>query len=399
MSNNFLILVVNVGSTSFKFKLFDMEDCVVLSSGRFERIGENNSPYQYKGENGIISGNINTEGGYKPAIDMALALLKDDEFIKDTSDIDVVAFKAVMCGEDYHTTFINDDVLGKMQELSFVAPVHNMPYIAAINDFADKVGNEKIVLAFENEFHKTIPDYAKVSSINYEHAEKYKIKKHGYHGASHAYVADVISKSYGDSKKIISCHLGGSSSVCAIKDGRSFDISMDFSPQSGVPMAERIGDTDVFSVLYLMHKENISPKEMRDILCYKSGLKGISGKSGDMRDLAEDNGERAKLAIKNYAYWVRKYIGAYTALLNGVDVLCFTGGIGENSHFIRKIICENLNYLGIVLSDEKNESPITETLHEINDANSSVKIVIIPSNEELIVAKKAYELIQRRCLG
>ncbi|MDP4132446.1 MAG: acetate/propionate family kinase [Bacillota bacterium] len=396
MDKGFLVLVVNVGSTTFKFRLFDMKESVTLAKGRFERVGEEDSSYEYEGREAIIGGILNTLGGYIPCINMMFSLLIEESVIEAAEDIDAIGFKAVMCGKNTRPTVVDDEILSQMNSYSFVAPAHNPPYIAAMKAFREMLPEVPQVAVFDTAFHSTIPDYASVYSLRKDLCDKHDIRKYGFHGASHSYVAWKLSQVYENASKIISCHLGGSASICAIKDGRSVDTSMGFSPQSGLPMNNRNGDVDAFALLYLMEKEDMSPKAMRELLSCECGLLGISGVSGDMRDLEISDKPEANLAIKSFAYSVKKYIGSYLAVLGGVDIISFSGGIGENSKYIRTLALDGLENFGVKLDPKKNEVRTPSELTEISASDSAVKVVVTPSNEELMVAKKTYDTVREK---
>lgn len=386
------ILAVNAGSTSFKFKLFEMTETVCVARGKFERIGSENSPYEYKGKFDKITGEADTKEGYLPCIETAMGFLLHEGIIEHLSDIDAVVFKTVMAGADGKISYITDSVIEKLLEYSKYAPAHNPAYISVIKAFRKMKEDFCLIAAFDSEFHKSIPDYARMYPIDRCLAEKYGIVKYGYHGAAHEYTANVSQKL--GFNKVISCHLGGSSSVTAIKDGMSIDTSMGFSPQSGLAMAERCGDIDPFAVFYLMEKEKLSVSAAMNFLTSKSGLYGMSGISDDLRDITASGEKSATLSIKSFAYGIKKYIGAYLAVLSGCDAIFFSGGIGENSPLVRQLALDSLEPLGIKLSREKNNLK-TEELNEISEDDSKVKVFVSPANEELIIAKRAYDFIGR----
>jgi acetate kinase len=361
-----LILVANLGSTSFKFKLMDMsEDGQVVARGGYERIGQANSPY----------------ATHADVIDVILAQLEQKP--------DAIGFKAVHGGPISGAVRVTDDVIATMEQFADVAPAHNPPYIAAMKAFGKKLPGTPQVAAFETAFHQTIPAARQVYAIPHEWTEKLGIRRYGFHGASHRYVANRVPELIGKEKcRIISCHLGGSCSVCAIENGKSVGNSFGMTPQSGVFHNNRVGDFDIYSMLRLS-KHGHSLDDVLKKLCKEGGLLGISGASNDMRDVekaAADGNVRAQLAIDAFVESVRSFIGHYLVVLGGCDVLAFTGGIGENGVALRKAICHNLHFAGLVLDENKNNVRARET--KISAVESGAEIWIVPTNEELIVARQ-----------
>jgi len=360
-----LVLVANLGSTSFKYKLLDMEhDGEVVAHGGYERIGQEGSAYATHGD----------------VIDV---ILKDLP-----SQPDAIGFKAVHGGPISGAVQVNDEVLATMQQFADVAPAHNPPYIAAMKAFALKLPKVPQVAAFETAFHQTIPMSRQVYGIPYEWTQELGIRRYGFHGASHRYIALRTAELLGKerSRRIISCHLGGSSSLCAIENGKSVATSMGMTPQTGLPQNNRVGDFDTFALPRLMN-HGLSLEAILKQLAKNGGLLGISGVSNDMRDIekaAAGGNERAKLAIEALAESVRHYIGAYLVVLGGCDALVFTGGIGENGIELRKAICRNLDWAGIVLDEQKNQTRGREM--EISAVESTAAIWVIPTNEEWVVA-------------
>ncbi|MCB0748681.1 MAG: acetate/propionate family kinase, partial [Ignavibacteriae bacterium] len=311
------------------------------------------------------------------------------------NEIDAVGFKTVHAKGVTGCVLLDNKVLQAMEDYRSLAPVHTDVYITAISTFQKLLTDMPLVGLFETHFHKNIPPEAYLYGIPYELYEKHGIRKYGFHGASHRYIGKRASELY-DAKKVISCHLGGSSSVCAIKDGWSIDTSMGMSPQSGLLNAKRVGDLDPFGLLYLMEKESLSIDDTRDLLMSKSGIYGISGKSGDFRDIEEGmniGDERDTKAFKTFAYYVKRYIGEYLAILNGADCIVFTAGAGENSPALRKEIVGKLNNLNIILDEQKNLQNPKEGI--ISSENSKIKVAVIPTNEEYIVAKEVEKFLQK----
>lgn len=393
-----IILVVNVGSTSFKYRLFDMSCQRCLAKGAFERVGSSSSPYSWEQGNKRGEGEINTLEGYSPCIGLMMEMLIKEGVISSADEIDGVGFKAVMAGKINYPVRVTETLYEEMEKYVFVTPAHNPPYMAAMRSFERILPGTPLVASFETGFHRTIPEYARVYPFPKEYREKYALMKYGFHGASHSYAAWKLPQVLGrDELRIVNCHLGGSSSLCAIKNGRSIDSSMGFSPQAGILNNNRSGDLDVFAVLYLMEKERLDPSAMREILSRQSGLLGLSGISGDMRDLKESRSDDARLTIDHFVYSVKKYIGAFAAEMNGIDVLCFTGGIGERGNAERSAICKNMEYLGIRLDEEKNRAlcgSLPEDGALISAPDSPVKVIALPTNEELMVAMNTLKVLR-----
>lgn len=361
-----LVLVANLGSTSFKFKLLDMDlDGAEVARGAHERIGQSGSPYRTHG-------------------DVIEVILKDL-----ARKPDAIGFKAVHGGPISGAVRVTDKVITTMEQFSDVAPAHNPAYIAAMKAFAAKLPDVPQVAAFETAFHQTIPMSRQVYAIPYEWTEKLGIRRYGFHGASHRYIATRIPELVGReaSRRLISCHLGGSCSICAIESGKSVANSFGMTAQSGVPHNNRVGDFDTFALLKLT-KQGLSLDEIFKKLGKEGGLLGISGVSNDMRDIekAVNVNPRAKLALDAFVESVRHYIGAYLVVLGGCDVLAFTGGIGENGAAIRAAICNDLEWAGIILDEQKNQVRGKET--KISKVESGADIWIVPTNEELIVARQ-----------
>jgi acetate kinase len=368
-----LILVANLGSTSFKFKLMDMErNGEVIARGGYERIGQSGAPYQTHGD----------------VIDVILKELPRQP--------DAIGFKAVHGGPISGAVVVTDDVIATMEQFADVAPAHNPPYVAAMKAMRQKLPGVPQVAAFETAFHQTIPMSRLVYGIPHEWTEKLGVRRYGFHGATHRYAAErVLELTGGKANRIINCHLGGSSSICAIEDGKSVGCSMGMTAQSGLPQNNRVGDFDAFALLKLT-KHGLSLEEIFRRLSKEGGLHGISGVSNDMRDIeaaAAQGNQRAQLAIDTLVESVRHYIGAFLVALGGCDVLSFTGGIGENAIAARSAICRNLQFAGIVLDEKKNQTRGKEA--EISDAGSKAKIWIVLTNEELVVARQTEAVLKK----
>ena len=361
------ILVPNLGSTSLKYQLLEMPAERLLSRGRFERVSDYTEAIRQ----------IDTNG----------------------APIDAVALKAVHGGPRYRGTYtVDDGVIAALETFLPAAPAHNAIYLAAIRAFRTALPDAPIVAAFETEFHAGIPEFARTYGAPSTWSEWAALRKYGFHGASHQYVSERVPAILGADPfrlKLISCHLGGSSSICAISGGRSIDTTMGFSPQSGLESATRHGDLDVFAVLFQMERSGWDVAETRRQLATTAGLAGISGVAGgDVRDLeiAEAAGNaQAELALAVFAYQVKKTIGAYAAAMAGVDAVAFTGGIGENSARLRRCCCEGLQFMGVHLDPARNDSGAGERV--ISAASSQAAVITLPTNEEIVVARRAYRLL------
>lgn len=392
------VLAANVGSTSLKFKLFEMPEETALCEAKIERVGSRDKAIFAYGS--LVTGkHYRLEGqcipDYTTGIRMFLEALVSGEYgvIKSVGEIDRIGFKTVLSKGFYGVHELTDAVMDGMRDYLFIAPVHNAAYLEAIGQFNNLLPDVPKIGVFETAFHMTIPIERRIYGVPYEWYEKYGLMRMGYHGASHGYIAQE-SCAYGKAGRVISCHLGGSCSVCAIQDGRSVDTSFGFSLQSGLIHANRTGDADPYMIPFLQ-SEGLSAEEIEDGLSKHGGLLGISGVSNDMRDLqsaAESGNERARLAVDAFVSGIIKQIGAFYAELGGLDQLVFTGGIGEHSAFVRNAVCSQLRHLGIELDEEKNSA--SEPVGVISAAGSEVLVTVIPANEELGVAREtaAYEL-------
>ncbi len=391
------ILVANLGSTSFKYRLYDMVGNVQLARGGIERIGSPESRCVVE-INGQKQEKTLCVPDHAEAVRQCLAQLTDPQTgcLKDAAEVSAIGFKAVHAGSISGVQRVTPQVLAAMEDMNEVAPAHNPPYIRAMRLLAEKLPQIPLVAAFETDFHQTIPAGNRYYAIPYEWAEEGLVRRYGFHGASHRYIAQRTAELLGPGLRIISCHLGGSSSLCAIRDGKSQATSMGFSPQSGLPQNNRVGDLDVFALPVIMKRTGKSLDEVLQILNNQSGLLGLSGAGGDLRDIseaAEKGNPRAKLALDVYSSNVRHYLGAYLVELGGADVIVFTGGIGENRPAFREAVCRNLEELGIVLDSAANAAAQGEA--KISAADSRVQIWVIPTNEELIVARQAAAMLSK----
>lgn len=392
------VLAANVGSTSLKFKLFEMPEETALCEAKIERVGSRDKAIFAYGS--LVTGkHYRLEGqcipDYTTGIRMFLEALVSGEYgvIKSVGEIDRIGFKTVLSKGFYGVHELTDAVMDGMRDYLFIAPVHNAAYLEAIGQFNNLLPDVPKIGVFETAFYTTIPIERRIYGVPYEWYEKYGLMRMGYHGASHGYIAQE-SCAYGKAGRVISCHLGGSCSVCAIQDGRSVDTSFGFSLQSGLIHANRTGDADPYMIPFLQ-SEGLSAEEIEDGLSKHGGLLGISGVSNDMRDLqsaAESGNERARLAVDAFVSGIIKQIGAFYAELGGLDQLVFTGGIGEHSAFVRNAVCSQLRHLGIELDEEKNSA--SESVGVVSAAGSAVLVTVVPANEELGVAREtaAYEL-------
>ena len=389
------ILICNAGSTSLKFKLYDMPAEEVLASGGVERVGSTDDAI-YKYDNASRGVSLREEKqsvpDYETGIRRFLSDLTDAErgAIGSVADIDRVGFKTVLSRGYYGVHELTEPVLQGMRDMYAAAPAHNGPYLAAVEALRAVLPEAMFVGAFETDFHRTIPLDRCVYGVPYEWLEKYGVRRMGYHGASHSYVASLLNEWEGKKYRAISCHLGGSGSICAIENGESRDSSFGFTLQTGLIHNNRVGAMDA-DIIHYLRAQGLSDEEIEHGMTKNGGLKGISGVSGDLRyvlEAAEAGNERAKLAVDVYVTGIIRYIGAFAAELGGLDCLAFTGGIGENSAVIRKMVCERLEYMGVRLSARRNTKEKGD--RSISKKRSKVRVYVIAANEELGVARKTY---------
>ena len=395
------VLVVNCGSSSIKYQLIDMENENLMAKGYLEKIGLPDSflTHTVNGEKHKIEQEVKN---HEEGIQLVLQQLTHPEYgvIKSLDEIGAVGHRVVHGGEKFSSSvLITDDVINTMRECIPLAPLHNPAGITGIEACQKVLPNVPMVGVFDTAFHQTLPKKAYLYAIPYEYYEKYGIRKYGFHGTSHRFVsqrvAEVMNKPVED-LKIITCHLGQGASLCAVDGGKSVDTSMGLTPLAGVPMGTRCGDIDPSIVTFLMKNENLTPDQMDTILNKKSGKLGVSGISFDDRDIekaAAEGNERAKLAIDTFAYQVIGYIGRFAAQMNGVDVITFAGGVGENGIEVRKEICDSLAFLGVKIDEEKNNCRGKEV--EISTPDSKVKVFVIPTNEELMIARDTMEIVNK----
>jgi acetate kinase len=375
------ILVANIGSTSFKYSLLAMPEGSVLGKGRVERIG---------GPGGDCP-------SYAAAIERCLqSTVGSGKPLASLKELTAVGFKAVHAGPLTGARVVDETVLEAMEEYAFLAPAHNPPYIAAMRAFASIIPEVPLVALFETAFFDRVPEAATTYALPFEWRQQHQIRRYGFHGASHRFASErALALCNRPNMRHISCHLGGSSSLAAIRGGVALDCSFGMSPQSGLPQNNRAGDVDLFAVFHMMKKTGVGVDEMARILASESGLAGISGLSGDVRDLSEAataGNARARLALDVYVYQVRHYLGAFLLELGGLDILTFSGGIGENDANIRSGICRGLENFGVYLENSRNVAVSKEA--RISTDQSPVEVWVIPTNEEWIVARAAVELVK-----
>ena len=394
------ILVINCGSSSLKYQLINSETEGVLAKGLCERIGiDGMLTYQPEGgekEKSEIAMPTHTE-----AINAVLAALTNEKsgVIKSLSEVGAVGHRVVHGGEKFTSScLINDESMKAIEECNDLAPLHNPANLIGIRACQELMPGVPMVAVFDTAFHQTMPDVAYTYGIPYEYYEKYKVRRYGFHGTSHSYVskrtAEIVGKPY-DQMKIIVCHLGNGASISAVNCGKSVDTSMGLTPLEGLVMGTRSGDLDPAIIDFVGKKEGLSLDEMNEVLNKKSGMLGISGVSSDGRDLeaaAETGNKRAQLALDVFDYRVIKYIGAYAAAMNGVDAIAFTAGICENNIKMRKDVCSSLTYLGVKLDEEKNNVRGEERIISADD--SKVQVLLVPTNEELAIARETLALVK-----
>ncbi len=396
------ILVINAGSSSIKYKLFDMQDESVLAAGLADRVGMEKSSLTHKpisGEKVTIESDI---PDYETALHMIMDALIHPEYgvIDDIDEISAVGHRVVHGGERVSTSvIITENVENVIRDCFDLAPLHNPPNMMGIEACRKILAGVPEVAVFDTAFHRSIPEEAYLYAIPYNLYEKHSIRRYGFHGTSHRYVADRAAHILGQPLgqiNMITCHLGNGCSITAVKNGESIDTSMGFTPLEGLIMGTRSGDIDPAIVFYLMDRTGLTTPEVNTMLNKESGLLGLSGISSDVRDLEEaasEGNERAVTALNCFAYRIRKYIGAYAASMGGLDSIVFTAGIGENSSKIRAMVCRGLEFLGAKIDAERNSGQGSERL--ISSDDSDVKILIVPTNEELLIARDTIKLINR----
>jgi len=395
------VLVVNCGSSSLKYQLIDMVDESVMAKGLVERIGIEGSILTHEAtgkEKKVIEEPMKD---HKKALELVLEAVVNKEYgaIESMDEIEAVGHRVVHAGEKFSdSVVINNEVIAALEECIELAPLHNPPNLIGIRACMELMPGVKMVGVFDTAFHQSMPASSYIYALPYEYYEKYGVRKYGFHGTSHKYVAQRTASMLGkdlDSLKIITCHLGNGASITAIDKGKSVDTSMGFTPLEGLVMGTRSGDLDPAIITFIMEKENLSVDEMNNLLNKKSGVLGISGISSDFRDIessAKQGNERAQLALNKFNVRVKKYIAACAAVMGGVDAIVFTAGLGENSISARELICGGFEFMGMELDKEKNNVRGKETV--VSTDSSKVKILVIPTNEELMIARDTLELLK-----
>ena len=398
------ILVLNCGSSSIKYKLFDMTTKEVIAQGGIEKIGLKGSFLKLtlpNGEKKILEKDIPE---HTVGVEFILNTLINPEYgaIKSLEEINAVGHRMVHGGERFsESVLLNKEVLEAFTACNDLAPLHNPANLKGVNAVSAILPDIPQVGVFDTAFHQTMPDYAYMYAIPYELYEKYAVRRYGFHGTSHRYVSKRVCEYLGitpEGKKIITCHIGNGGSIAAIKDGKCMDTTMGLTPLEGLMMGTRSGDIDAGAVTFIMEKENLTAAGVSDLLNKKSGVKGIFGVSSDMRELeaavAAGNNKMADLTENMYFYRIKKYIGAYAAALGGVDIIVFTGGVGENQASCRSGACEGLEYMGVKLDMEKNKVRGEEAVISADD--SKVKVVVIPTDEELMIASDTMAILNKK---
>ena len=407
------VLVANLGSTSFKYRLFDMSDESQLARGGIDRIGQPASAC-FVEIGGRREETTQPVSDHAAAVRMCLDQLTHPEYgcLKSVSEVAAIGFKAVFAGNLSGVRIVDDALLAKMEDFSDIAPAHNPMYAKAMRQLRSAFPEIPLVAALETAFHETIPPENRLYAIPYEWSEEYEIKRWGFHGASHRYlntrIAQLVAESLRDSPpgrgatgphlRVITCHLGGSNSLCAARGGKSLANSLGMSPQTGLPHNNRVGDFDPFALPIILRKSGKSLAQVLEELSSKGGLLGISGLSGDARDLedaAAKGHARAKLALDVFIASIRHYLGAYLTILGGADAIVFSGGIGENSSLIRSGVCRNMNWAGIELDEVANTSIPRGSEAKISTDSSQTQIWVLPTNEEIVVARQSVEAVKK----
>ncbi len=396
------VLVVNAGSSSLKYQLIDMETEKVIAKGGCERIGIAGSLLKAKG-NGKEKVFEQDMPNHKVAIELVLHALRDKEVgvIKSMEEIGAVGHRMVASGEFFNkTTLVTPEVIKTLEEKTFeLAPLHNPPAVTGVKACLEVMPNTPMALVFDTSFHSTMPEKAYLYGVAYEDYKDYGVRKYGFHGTSHKFVSQEAAKYLKKAPKdlkIVTCHLGNGSSISAVDGGKCVDTSMGFTPLAGVLMGTRSGDMDPSAVEFLARKKGLSHADVITYLNKKCGVAGISGVSSDFRDLiagAQQGNKRCALALDMFEYQTKKFIGSYAAAMGGLDCIVFTAGIGENTPVVRAGVLEGLEFLGVKLDKAANEAKNDGTIHEISAKDSRVKVLVIPTNEELVIARETAELL------
>ncbi|EKX96212.1 acetate kinase [Hoylesella saccharolytica F0055] len=402
-STEMKILVLNCGSSSIKYKLYDMNDHSVLAAGGVERIGLDEAFLKVTLPNGEKRVIMHDMPDHKEGVNFVFQTLLDKEIgaIKDLSEIDAVGHRVVQGGDKFcESTLVTPEVEQGIEELCDLAPVHNAGHLRGIRAVDALMPTTPQVVVFDNAFHSTMPEHAFLYAVPYELYEKYHVRRYGFHGTSHRYVSQRVCDFLGcdiKTQRIITCHIGNGASVAAIKYGKCVDTSMGLTPLEGLMMGSRSGDIDPSAVTYLMDKLGKKPQEMADFLNKESGVLGITGISSDMREIesaAAEGNKRARLALDMYNYRIKKYIGAYAAAMGGVDIIVWTAGVGENQVGTRLDACSHLEFLGIKIDEEANKVRGEETI--ISTPDSKVTVCVIPTDEELVIASDTMKIVAEK---
>ena len=396
------VLVLNCGSSSLKYQLIDMETEGVLAKGLCERIGIEGSrlKHQPTGRDAVIFDDYQED--HSVSVKMVLDALTNPEYgvVKSMKEINAVGHRVVHGGEYFaNSVIINQEVIAAIEKCCELAPLHNPANLIGIAACEKIMPGVPQVAVFDTAFHQTMPERAYMYALPYEYYEKYKIRRYGFHGTSHRFVSEEVAKMMDrpyDQTKTVTCHLGNGGSICAVRNGKSIDTTMGFTPLEGLVMGTRAGDIDAAVITYLMEKEGLTAAEMDNVLNKQSGVLGISGVSSDFRDIeeaSEAGNVRAGMALDVFAYKVAKRIGAYASAMNGVDAIVFTAGLGENSASTRKEICDYLAWMGVHIASYNNS--LRGKALEISDSTSRVRVFVIPTNEELVIARDTKELLDK----
>lgn len=396
------VLVLNSGSSSIKFQLIDVEQEILLAKGLIERVGFEDAIFSYQAPPNEKVKKVLPIPDYQKGISMITQALLDPEtgVIAHMNEIEAVGHRIVHGGEDFSDSVVIDDsVIRSVKKNIELAPLHNPPNLLGIQAAQAELPNVPMVGVFDTAFHQTLPERAFIYALPYHYYSEKRIRRFGFHGTSHQYVArraaDFLEMEL-ERTRMISLHLGNGCSITAIDGGKSVDTSLGFGTMCGMPMGTRAGDLDPAVLLYLQEKESMSVEEVQRLLYKESGMVGVSGISPDMREIedrAQEGDARARLALEVFAYAARKYIGAYAAVLGGLDILIFTAGVGENSPILREMICRDLGFLGISVDPEKND--FKGKLREISGSSARVHTLVVPTNEELMIAKETFRLVRR----
>ena len=395
------ILVLNCGSSSVKYKLFNMDTHEVLAQGGVEKLGLPGSFLKFTQPDGkkVILEKEMPE--HNAAIEFILSVLTDDKYgcIKSFNEIDAVGHRVVHGGEAFSSSVeITPEVIGKMVECIDLAPLHNPPNLKGIRAMSALIPGIRQVGVFDTAFHQTMPDYAYMYGLPYSLYKKYGIRRYGFHGTSHRYVSkracDILGVPY-EEQRIITAHVGNGGSIAAVKNGKSIDTSMGLTPVEGLLMGTRCGDVDAGALTFIMDKEKLDAKGLSDLINKQSGVQGLSGISSDMREIeaaVAEGDKRAIMALNIYNYRIKKYIGAYAAAMGGCDILVWTGGVGENQWATRRVVCENMEFMGMKIDVEKNEGMRGEEM-VISTADSKVTIIVVPTDEEYMIASDTMDIL------